>query len=341
MKKILTLIALVFCTFFVVPETVFAQRGTGTQGGPIVVKLASPLPRNTDWGRALDRMAGEWSRVTNGEVRLNVVHDGVEGGESRMLSSLATNNIQAAVFTSFGISEFCPAVMTMSIPFNIRNDNEFNVVFREIQPVLDSQISRTNFNVIAWSKNGWVNIFSRRPVFVPDDLRTHRLATSPEAVSMNALFRRMGFDLVEADNIELGQRLASIDAIYQLPLAVVPVRLHRSLPHMLDIPIAPVLGGIVINRVTWNRIRPEHQREIERITRSIAAQFDSASPIANTNAITSMRRDGLTVNQPNSTQEAQWRAMVDTAMPSLLGTVYDRDVYNRINGILARSRSGN
>ncbi|MCL2044646.1 MAG: TRAP transporter substrate-binding protein DctP [Treponema sp.] len=340
MKNYFSLFACVFFTFFCLTEAVFAQRGTGTQGE--LVKLASPLPRNTDWGRALDRMAGEWARVTNNAVRLEIIHDGREGTEARMLSSMATNNIQAAIFTSFGISDFCPAVMTMSIPFHIRNDNEFNEVFKEIQPILDAQIRRTNFHVVSWSNNGSVYIFSKNQVLVPDDLRRHRLASSPEATSMNSVFRAMRFNLVEADNLELGQRLASdmINAIYQIPLAVAPLRLHRSVPHMLDLPIAPVLGGIVINRVTWDKISPEHQRAITNVTQRIVAEFDATLPRANANALAMMRRDGLTVNQLNGTQEAQWRTLVETAMPSLLGAMYDRDIYNRINVILARIRSG-
>ena len=53
-----------------------------------------------------------------------------------------------------------------------------------------------------------------------------------------------------------------------------------------------------------------------------------------------MSRDGLTVNRPNPAQEAIWNEELSKAIPSLLGTTFDRDLYNRINGVLEKARSG-
>jgi len=195
--------------------------------------------------------------------------------------------------------------------------------------------------MVAWSKGGWVNIFSKDPVLVPDDLRRHKIATNTDLNDFNMAFRTMGFHLVETEIVDLGTRLASnaINAIYQTPAAVAPVALHRSLGNMLDIPIACFLGGIVLNRVTWNRLGPDRQRDIANATRRIAAEFDSTMPRITRNAITAMRREGLRVNQASSTQEAMWRQELSKAMPSLLGTTFDRDIYNKVSETLERARA--
>jgi len=131
-----------------------------------------------------------------------------------------------------------------------------------------------------------------------------------------------------------------INAFYQTPAAVAPLGLHKTLKHMLDMPLAPFLGGIVVNRVTWNKISADRQRELIRITQSIADEFDSAMPRIVGNAVTMMRRDGMTVNKPSSAQEDLWRAELAKAMPSLLGTTFDRDLYQRINVAFEKARSG-
>jgi len=341
MKKSVVVLCVSLVFFFVVPGLVFAQRG-GRAGDTIEIRVASPLPRNSDWGRTLDRIAGEWARVTNNTVRARVIHDGLEGGEPRMLSSLATNNIQAALFTSFGLSEIVPEVMSLSVPFNIRDDYELELVLRDVLPVLEEKTNNTNFVVLTWSKAGWVNIFSRDQILEPNDLRRMRMATNTESENMNTVFRSMGFSLVEAEVADMGTMLANgmINALYQSPAAIAPLGLHRNLGHMLDMPIAPFMGAIVLNRVTWDRLGPERQRAMMDVTRRIASEFDASMPRTVTNAVTMMQRDGLRVNVPTQQQRELWQGEVQRAMPPLLGHTFDRDMHNKISMILERSRNG-
>jgi TRAP-type C4-dicarboxylate transport system substrate-binding protein len=335
----------VFFIFLVISllctSAVFPQRGGRSQGSAIEVRLASPMPRNSDWGRTLDRIASEWARVTNNEVRLRILHDGVEGGDAKMLSSLSADNIQAALFTSFGLAVICPPVMTLSVPFMIRNDAELDLVLQSTLPVLENQINKTNFVVVSWSKGGWVNVFSKDPVFVPDDLRRQKLATNPESGDLNMAFKTMGFHLVEIDMADIGPRLANnmITACYQSPAAIAPLGLHKNLKYMLGKPLAPFLGALIINRVTWNKLSPARQQELMKATQRIASEFDSVMPRIVDNAVAVMNKEGLKVNQISPAQEEIWRMDLQKAVPSLLGTVFDRDLYQQITTLLERSRS--
>ncbi|MCL2191055.1 MAG: TRAP transporter substrate-binding protein DctP [Treponema sp.] len=342
MKKSAAVFSAVLVFLLAAPGMVFAQRGGRAGGDVIEIRVASPLPRNSDWGRTLDRIAGEWARVTNNTVRTRVIHDGLEGGEPRMLSSLSTNNVQAALFTSFGLAEIVPEIMSLSVPFKIRDDAELNLVLYDVLPVLEEKTVGTNFIVLAWSKAGWVNIFSRDQILEPNDLRRMRMATNTESENMNSVFRSMGFTLVETEVANMGTMLASgtINAIYQSPAAIAPMGLHRNLGHMLDMPIAPFMGGIVLNRVTWDRLGPERQRAMMDVTRRIASEFDSSMPRTVANAVTMMQRDGLSVNVPNARQRELWQDEVERAMPPLLGQTFDRGMHDRINVILERSRNG-
>jgi TRAP-type C4-dicarboxylate transport system substrate-binding protein len=340
MKKRAVILTLVFVSLFFAPNAVFAQRGSGQ--GTIEVRLASPLPRNSDWGRGLERIAADWARVTNNQVRLRIIHDGLEGGESKMITSLNANNIQAGLFTSAGLSEICPSVVTLSVPFLIRNEAELDNVLEKALPFFEDKLSKTNYVVICWSKGGWINVFSKDVVFSPDDLRRQRLGSSAELKDINVTFRTMGFQVVETDVVDLGTKLASnmINSLYLIPEAIVPMGLHRNLSNMLDMSIAPVMGAIVINRVTWNKLGADRQKAILDVTRRFALDFEASMAKTSANAITAMRRDGLKINKPSQAQEDLWHAEVTKAMSALVGTTIDRDLYNQINDILTKTRSG-
>jgi TRAP-type C4-dicarboxylate transport system substrate-binding protein len=331
----------IFTIFFIFSlGAVYAQRGSSA-GNVVNIRLASPLPRSSDWGRALDRLAADWEKATQNQVRVIVSHDGREGGESRMLSSLSSNAIQVAVFTSAGVSEICPAVLSLSVPFMIKNETELDLVLENMLPVIDKRV-KSDFVVISWSKGGWVYIFSKEKIITPDDLRKQKLGTSPDLKEMNTVFRVMGFQLVEADIVSTGTKLASnaVNAIYIIPAVVAPMQLHKSLNHMLDLPIAPIMGAIVMNRVTWNKISPENQQEILKATRKIAAEFDASVVRTEQNAIAAMGKDGLSVNKLTKAQQDLWSNEVKNNLSSIIGPIFDRELYNQMNSILEKARSG-
>jgi len=338
-KSVMVIIFAVFFVFFNF-DTAFAQRGTA-RADVVDIRFASPLPRNSDWGRTLDRLAAEWQRATNNQLRVMVSHDGREGSEAMMLSKISSNDIQVAIFTSAGMRDICPPIMNLSVPFMIRNEAELDLVLRELLPTIEAQV-RPEFVVLAWSRGGWVYLFSREQVLTPEDLRRQRIGSSPELGDMNTVFRTMGFNLVETEWTAVGQRLASgmINTIYVTPSIIAPMQLHRNLNHMLEMPIAPVMGAIVMNRVTWNRLTAAHQQELLRITRRMAEEFDATVSRTENAAVSAMGRDGLRVNRPTPPQVQLWQAELDNTLPSLVGTFFDRAIYNRITEILERSRSG-
>jgi len=139
--------------------------------------------------------------------------------------------------------------------------------------------------------------------------------------------------------VQIGTRLASnvVTAFYMVPTLIVPLNLHRGL-HMLDLPIAPVMGAIVMNRVTWNQISAANQQEMLKYARAMGLGFDSSITRNEATAISSMSRDRLTVNRPNQTQQELWRTELQNSLPSLVGSIFDRDLYDRINTILQRAR---
>ena len=342
MRKIFlfTILTLVLGTL-----NLFAQRGGASQSEILTVRVASPLPRESPWGRSLDRIAAEWSRVTNGQVQLRVLHNGIEGDEEQMLQSLRSNHIQAAVLTTFGLSVINPSVMTLSAPFLIRTDAELDAVMREVQTDLEAGINNEHYFLISWSRSGFANIFSRDPVLTPNDLRNQRISSSPEAATINTVFVNMGFQVVTTPLTEIGNRVASgaVQAVYITPSAAAPFQLQTRLRHMLSINLGPIMGGMIINQTTWRRIgelNPRYQQEIMNVTRQISRELDQSMPRLTNEAISAMTRTGLTVNRPSAAQEQLWYNEIERTVPGLLGTSYDRELYQRITAILTRVRGG-
>ncbi|MDR2494000.1 MAG: TRAP transporter substrate-binding protein DctP [Spirochaetaceae bacterium] len=332
MKRIMPFMLLLAA--LVVPDGIFAQR-------KVTVKLASPVPENTPWGAALNRMSSEWDRVSNGNVELRVYHGGVAGAEEDVLRKLKMNQIQGAVFTSFGLNLITPEIITLSVPFLIRNDRELEVVLRALKPELEAKINEKGFYTLAWAKSGWVKIFSKAPVFVPADLKRQKVGTSPEAPEITQVFKSMGYQMVPITNADVLVSLNSgmVEAVYQSPVFIGGMQIFGITKHMASINLAPFMGGIILNQQAWQRIPDAYKAPITAVSQKIAAEIDASISRLETEAVRSMITYGLTVNQVSEEQAALWYGDMEKAMPTLLRTTFDQTIYRKIETILREHRS--
>jgi TRAP-type C4-dicarboxylate transport system substrate-binding protein len=295
----------------------------------------SQVPENTPWGSLLNRMARDWSAATNGEVNLVIYHN-AKSGEADILRQLNMNQIQAAMLSTMGMRLISPEIMTLSCPFLIRNNAELDLVLRNLKPELEQKINSKGYYLLAWSKVGWIRFFSKNPVFVPADLKRQRLGTSDAETELLDAFRAMGYQMVP---IAMNQILVSlsggqIDAVYQSPVNAGGLQIFGLAKNMASIPVAPFLGSIILNQRAWRSIPEKYRGELIRITRRMEAELDRSVQNFETEVIQSMVRYGLVINQINPEQERIWYADANRTLPSLIGTIFDRDLYNRISAML-------
>jgi TRAP-type C4-dicarboxylate transport system substrate-binding protein len=336
-KKVKTARILIFCliALFGISAPAFAQRKQ-------TFKIASVAPENTPWGAALNRMAQEWRTATNGEVELQIYHNGVAGSEEDVLRKLRIGQLQGGVFTSFGLNAITPEVLTLSCPFLIRDNEELDLVLAELRPALEKKIEEKGFVSVAWSKAGWVKIFSKRPVFVPGDLKTQKMGTSASEIELTQAFKTLGYQMVPINMNEILIALNSgmVDAVYQSPIAVGGLQIFGIAKNMASINIAPFLGGIVLSRNAWRSVPEKYKSRLMAINKQIELSLDSSILKLEEEAIATMSTYGLVKNTITPEQERLWYSDVEKTMPDLVGTTFDAATYNQIDRILRAHRAG-
>jgi TRAP-type C4-dicarboxylate transport system substrate-binding protein len=286
-------------------------------------------------------MANEWAAATNGQVRLRIFHGGVAGDEDDMIRKLRINSIQGAVLTSFGLNMITPEIMTLSVPFLIRNDVELQAVLDELGGEFEALINRQGFHTLAFVNSGWVRIFSRNAVRVPADLRRQIVGTSPDSPELTHAFRAMEYRLAEVAMSDMHMALNSgrIDAVYKIPAFVGGLQLFGITRNMASFYFAPFMGGIVLNQQAWRAVPEQHRERLMAISRMRSEEIGRSISQLENDAIRTMQAHGLAVNNVTPAQMQLWQDDVDRAMPALLGAAFDADIYRRIEDILQRHRS--
>jgi TRAP-type C4-dicarboxylate transport system substrate-binding protein len=338
MKKIQYLIMFIAVVCILSPGAAFAQRRRNN-----VIKVASPAPERTDWGRALNQISSEWSRITNGEVTFQVFHDGImgKGNESEMLQLLKSDSIQGAVFTSSGLNLISGGILTLSCPFLIRDSAELNAVLAGLKGELETRVEKEGFAVLGWSQAGWIKIFSRSPVLVPDDLKRQKLGASPIDDKMMNAFSTMGYQMVPLglNDILVSLSNGKVDAVYISPMAAGGYQLFGVAKNMTSLNVAPFLGGLVLNQRAWRAVPDQYKPQLIEVTARIVRDLDRSMSRLEDDMVNTMKQYGLVVHQVSPQQAQVWYDDTARAMPSLLESTFDRDLYQRIDSILKDYRN--
>jgi TRAP-type C4-dicarboxylate transport system substrate-binding protein len=253
---------------------------------------------------------------------------------------LRQDKIQAGIFTSLALNSIAPEIMALSIPFLIQDNNELDAVLNEVRPSLNARIEQEGYVNIVWIKAGWVKIFSRTPVFTPDDLRRIKLASSPDEPELLDAFRAMGFNLIPASFSDIPQRLNSgmIDAVYQSPIAISAYQLYRVTKNMSTVNLAPFMGGILMSKKAWASIPAKYQGPLRDICQKAGAEIENSFQKSEEDAVIAMRQDGLIVNTPTPAQEREWQN-IQQYIPDLVDrNIFNKGMYNRIQVILQNYR---
>jgi len=329
---------LVFFVLVFSASPMFAQR-------KITIVLASLVPENTPWGAAINRMAADWAKVTNGEVQVITHHGAILGDEQEVLRKIKSDDIQAAVFTSLGLKSVMPEVFAVSYPFLIRNDAELNFVMTKIRSELDTQINQNGYVTLAWANAGWIKIFSKTPVYLPDDLRKIKLGTGAGEEEMIQAFRIMGYQLATTALSQLLQDLKTnrIGAVYQSPIYMASSQAFGVAGNMPSINIAPFMGGILIKESTWRRIPDKYKPELLAICKRMERQIESSIGKMESDTIAIMVKNGLKINELTSQQIQEWYDDTAKFENRLVGTnspVFNREYYFKIKNILEEFRKG-
>ena len=320
----------------IVLAAVFLVGGISAQ----VVKIATIAPENSPWGEGLKRMASEWSRISNGRVRVNLFFNGIAGSEEESIRKMRIGQLNGLALTSSGMNVLSDAVLTLSSPRLVRNDAELDMLLRDMSGTFEGYLREQNVEVLAWSQGGWIRLFSTLEIRTPDELRQVRLALSPSDQEMNEALGTLGFRGVSVTTNEVLTSLNSglIDSFLYSPIGAAGFQWFAVAPYMLELEFAPFLGAIIIDSRTWRQIPAQFKEEMLASARRIGEDIGGAIRNLETQAIETMSRYGLQTVSLSADETRLWEEFFQEGAERTLGTVFNEEIYHEAARLLEEFR---
>lgn len=305
------------------------------------LKLGTIAPENSPWGNGLKRLAAEWKRVSGGSVELRNFY-GTLGDEMNILKKMKVGGLDIGVFTTQGLARLFDDVLILSLPSIVQTDSELTQVLSKLDRSFRAGIEARGYTVISWSKGGWLYFFSRKPVSKPSDLVGLKVAIAPDDAKTSRMLGAAGMITVPVmANDMMGQfTTGGIDAFIMSPLLVAAQWsfLRTAKVYMIDLRIAPFIGGIVATTKGWERVpaalRPALVAAAERMSMDIGADFERSETIA----IETLRKDGLTVVPVGEADRKAWNAEFVTNRDRFIKGLFSKEILGLIDEAVAGMR---
>lgn len=308
----------------------------------IEIKIGSVAPERSPWHTALLKMARDWETISGGQVKVRVYPGGIAGSELDMIRKIRLGVLQGAVLTNMGMMRIEKSVLVFNLPFVFSSDEEFNYVFSRLKPVFEARVEESGFKVVQWTQSGWVYFFTKGPVFYPDDLKKYKISITKDDPELEQVWEKMGYKVVPQDtkDMMIGLESGMISSFYLPAVMAASGQYFALASHMLAPKLAPLVGGLILSRKTWEQIpesfRPAMLEAADRQAKVLSEEIINLEA----EALKAMKDHGLVINQPSEEAMAMWREASSRAINSLLGRVIPADVYQKTLDLIREYRTG-
>ena len=300
--------------------TLFAQRR---------ISLGSIAPANSLWDRSLKKMAADLQQATDRRVNIQV-RSGSQGDESAIVRRLKLGSTQAATLTQIGLNEIHEAFGVLGMPFFFASDDEARHVIDTLEPTFADALAKQDLVLINWGHTGWAHLFSKEPITALDELKAAKLYTSSGDDRMVRWYNENGFNPMPLalSDVPVALNTGMINAYPFPPYAAMLLQYYRPAPHMLDLPLGPVIGATVMTRRIWDRLGEADRDAVLLIGKKIENELFREVPLQDAEAVAEMQKRGLNVTELSPEALQEFRHAADEMNASMRGPVVPEAVYD-------------
>jgi len=304
-----------------------------------LIKFATVAPEGSAWMKHMRTLDKELREKSDGRLGFRFYAGGIAGDEVDVLKKMRIGQIHCAAFSGVGFGQILPMVRVLDLPFLFRNDKEIDLVHEEMRPFFTNEFRRKGFELLAWGEVGNVHLFSRVPIQTVKDLSGLKVWTwsgDPIAKETFSNMRVNPIPLAITD-VTTALNTGMIDTIYAPPLGALALQWHRSMKYMTALPLTHSTGAVLITSKYFKKL-PDNLADLlttifEKAIRSLTLALRSQ----NKEAVKLIQDSGLTIVPVPSGQDLdEFYNIHDRVAENLTGTIYPKEVLNRVYDILKR-----
>ena len=305
-------LVVLFLLLFAAIPTAWAQTQT--------LRLATLAPDGSPWMRELRAAAEQVKAETAGRVEIRYFPGGVMGNDQAVLRRIRQGGqLQGGVLTSSELALVYPDASAYTLPFLFTDWTEVDRVRPKVDPLLAKGFAERGFHMLGASGVGFAYLMSAKPMAGVDDVRRAKLWVPQNDAITEMTFREGGANPIPLPigDVFTSLQTGMVDMVANTPAGAVALQWHGRLRSLFDLPLAYVVGFIVVDQRAWSRIAPADQAIVDRIFKAASARVDQTIRRDDAAALEAMKRQGLQVVTPTPADAEYFREVGRRVMVKL------------------------
>lgn len=319
----------------------FIQAAIGTEKS-FVIKMATLAPEGSSWMKTLNLLNTEVMKKTENKVQFKIYAGGVLGDEMDMLRKMKIGQIQGAALTSGGLAALFKEIDVLQIPFLFQKYEEVDATLTKMDSFFRKGFEDNGYTLLGWSEAGFIHLMSNTPVSSVAGLKKVKVWTWEESPMSKAIFDEAGVSAIplSVPDVLVGLQTGLIDVVYTPPTGAISLQWFTKIKYMTDVPLAYMVGGIVVNKETFKRINPAFQNILIESSQRLLDQLKTVTRNENREAVKVMMKHGVKIVTPSLDQIEEFKKLSNKAMEHIGGQSFSKKVLEEVRSHLESYRRG-
>ncbi len=224
---------------------------TASADEPVTLRLGTLAIDGSRYMKDVLALSQEIEKRTRGAVRIDWLSDGRLGDERAMAGLISAGKLDGGGFSETGLTALVPDMAVWGYPGLFRTHEEVDRATAALAPTIRERFARRDLVFVMWADLGFSQVFS-----------TAETARLPDLLVRAAPWITMPLDPKLIGEITSGRARAwTLPPLYMLVIGQARARAMSALRYRY------VVGGLVVSRSAWSKLRPADQATLLDVCR--------------------------------------------------------------------------
>lgn len=261
-----------------------------------VLKFATLAPQGSTWMNIITDWANKVEKESRGRLKFKLYGGGVSGDEPDVLRKIRFGQLHGGAMTGHGIGYIYSPTRVLEIPFLFRTYDEVDHVRAQLMPEIREGFRRNDFELLGWMEVGFIQLFSRTPIYSIDDMKKRRIWLWQGDPLGTAFFAASGLSPVSLPITEVFTSLSTglIDTTIAPPLGAIAFQWFTKTPYMTNIPVMDGIGGLIVSRKFFDGLPKDLQQLLRRTGEEAGVRLLLETRRDNEKSLAVLKQHGVT-----------------------------------------------